>query len=197
MNACMITYICILLYLTVYVYMGILRYFEIIDTFYRLFMTGFLVLIKQGTVIQTLVGILFTISYIKLYQYIQPYHNTVYGVLKDITQWQIIMILQVALLIQTNAFMEYQYLYSIFVVIIICACLFYDILRLLCILISEYLIINNVIKSPLFSLSSSVKNPISESYEYSNDDRFMSVEKSWNDRNKSCIELSTANSNIF
>jgi hypothetical protein len=77
-----------------------LWYFELIDILHRLFLTGVLTVIAQGSATQVLVGYLLIIFFKKIYEYVQPYEDPAIGSLKEVTMWQVYAIMLMALLIR-------------------------------------------------------------------------------------------------
>ena len=75
-------------------------YFELVDIVHRLFLTGVLVVIKQGSVFQVLVGFLVIIFFKKVYEHYQPYQDKIVAQVKEVAIWQIYAIMFMALLIR-------------------------------------------------------------------------------------------------
>jgi hypothetical protein len=60
-------------------------YWEVIETFYRLCLTGVLVLINQGSSLQIIMGVLFSLFFIRLYELACPYEDNTLQQIKDIS----------------------------------------------------------------------------------------------------------------
>lgn len=94
-------------------------------------MTGFLVLILQGTSYQILLGMLVTVLYTKIYSYYSPFIDASIASLKEVGQWQIFVALMLALLIQTEALRENKILTNVISVFAVFMCLLYDMCTLM------------------------------------------------------------------
>jgi hypothetical protein len=70
---------------------------EVLETLYRLSLTGFLVLINQGSSSQIIVGSVFAFFYVKLFDAHRPYKNTRLNLVKSISLWQIYFIFFISL----------------------------------------------------------------------------------------------------
>jgi hypothetical protein len=71
---------------------------EVLETLYRLSLTGFLVLINQGSSSQVIIGSLFAIAYVKLHEVYRPYEDSRLNVAKGMSLWQIYFIFFLALI---------------------------------------------------------------------------------------------------
>lgn len=107
------------------------RYFEIWETLFRLFLTGFLVLVVPGTVLQILIGLLATAVYMKICTHFEPFINETIGTLKEITHWQILLVLELTLLLRTHVVRESRSWISVLAVFGIFASVVFDISRAL------------------------------------------------------------------
>lgn len=79
-----------------------LWYWELVETVNRLTLTGILVVIEQGTTIQIIFGLVFTLFFTKMYILYDPFKDHTIGTLKEIVQWQILCVLFIALLLRTD-----------------------------------------------------------------------------------------------
>lgn len=77
-------------------------YFEIVETCFRVFLTGVLVLIKPGSSVQIITGAVFTLLFIKLYNNSKSFEEKYIGSLKEVSMWQVFAVLFVALMIRTS-----------------------------------------------------------------------------------------------
>lgn len=92
-------------------------------------MTGFLVLILQGTSYQILIGMLVTVLYAKIYSHYSPFIDASIATLKEIIQWQIFVALMLAFLIQTYALGESKILIYVMSVFAVYMCMLYDVCK--------------------------------------------------------------------
>jgi hypothetical protein len=92
-------------------------------------MTGFLVLILQGTSYQILIGMLVTVLYEKIYSHYSPFIDASIASLKEIVQWQIFIALMLAFLIQTDALGESRLLIYVMSVFAVFMCMLYDVCK--------------------------------------------------------------------
>lgn len=60
-------------------------YWEVIETIYRLSLTGVLVLINQGSSLQIIMGLLFSLLFIRIYETSCPYEDEVLQQIKNIS----------------------------------------------------------------------------------------------------------------
>jgi hypothetical protein len=79
-------------------------YFECIDIVYRVSLTGFLVLIQQGSAEQIVVGLALSFVYVQLHQNILPHEDKWVQNIKILSIWQIFIFLFIILLIEKNVF---------------------------------------------------------------------------------------------
>lgn len=77
-------------------------WWELVETFQRLLLTGILVIIGQGSAIQILVGSLISLFYIYIFRKYEPYNDTLIFSIKIITFWQIFFVFWIALLIKAD-----------------------------------------------------------------------------------------------
>jgi hypothetical protein len=77
-------------------------YWEVIETAKRLLLTGVLVLIVQGSAVQIIVGISFSLFFMKLYDTYRPYADNAIQGFQSISQWQIFTIFLIALLLKAD-----------------------------------------------------------------------------------------------
>ena len=77
-------------------------YWEVVEMFFRLSVTGLLVLAKQGSTEQIIIGIFFSLFFIKAYDVCQPYIDKEIKSVKEISLWQIFFIFCFAFGIRTN-----------------------------------------------------------------------------------------------
>lgn len=104
-------------------------FWEVIETVYRLCLTGVLVLVNEGSSTQILMGLLFSLVFIKLYELCKPYQDHVIQRIKDISLWQIFFIFGCALLIN-GEYVESQDTYVVvFMVFVIFVNMLVDVLR--------------------------------------------------------------------
>ena len=147
------------------------RYFEVVETLFRLFLTGFLVLVIPGTALQIIIGMLVTVMYMKMCSRYKPFIDDSLDSLKEVTHWQILLVLELALLLRTDALDEYKTWISVLSVFAVFASVMYDGVRL----IYTYLLLSRM--EPIVFLaiekqvdaepsitthSSGVNNPLSE-----------------------------------
>jgi hypothetical protein len=60
-------------------------YWEVIETIYHLTLTGVLVLINQGSALQIIMGLLFSLLFIKIYEMSSPYEDETLQRIKNIS----------------------------------------------------------------------------------------------------------------
>lgn len=60
-------------------------YWEVIETIYRLCLTGVLVLINQGSSLQIIMGLLFSLLFIRVYESCCPYEDEILQQIKNIS----------------------------------------------------------------------------------------------------------------
>ena len=77
-------------------------YWEILETLYRLLLTGVLVVISHGTAVQIVVGISVALLFLKICDTVRPYADDRVQFLKEISQWQIMLVFLVALLLAAD-----------------------------------------------------------------------------------------------
>ncbi len=96
-------------------------YWEVIETFQRLFLTGFLVLIYQGSAAQVIVGLVIVMMFAKVYVLYSPFIESNLTTLKEIVQWQLSAVFVVSLLLRVDV-MNKQALGGLLIVIAIFSC---------------------------------------------------------------------------
>lgn len=101
-------------------------YWEIIETTQRLFLTGVLVVIMQGSSIQILIAIILIFLYTKLYIIYQPFKNIEICKTKEVIQWQMFVVYFMALLIKTNTLKRYQTFFNVVLLLVTFFNLIYD-----------------------------------------------------------------------
>jgi hypothetical protein len=77
-------------------------YWEVVETFRRLMLTGVLVLIAQGSAVQIIVGICLSTFFLKLYDSYSPYADTAVRTVEAISQRQICVVFFLALLVKAD-----------------------------------------------------------------------------------------------
>jgi hypothetical protein len=160
--------ICIVVCLFVF---WLIRYFEVVETLFRLFLTGFLVLIIPGTALQIIIGMLVTVIYMKMCSHYKPFIDDSLDSLKEVTHWQILLVLELALLLRTDALDQYKTWISVLSVFALFTTVMYDGVRV----IYTYLLLSRmepivfsasdkqVDAEPCFTThSAGVNNPLSE-----------------------------------
>ena len=85
-------------------YFGIVFCREVFEIFFRLLLTGFLVLIGQGLSVQIFFGIFVSFVYVKCQEIFMPYKDRQLNIFKMITLWQIFFIFLIALVSFTDFF---------------------------------------------------------------------------------------------
>ncbi len=71
---------------------------EVLETLFRLSLTGFLVLVEQGGYLQIVVGTVFALLYLLAHNSYRPYEDSGLNVVKSISLGQIFCILYLALI---------------------------------------------------------------------------------------------------
>jgi hypothetical protein len=79
-----------------------LWYWEVLETIYRLLLTGVLVIVAQGTGTQIIVGIVVVLFYLKVCDIYQPYEDPMVQMLRDICHWQIFFVFFLALILKAD-----------------------------------------------------------------------------------------------
>lgn len=102
-------------------------WWEIAETTQRLLLTGILVLIAQGSAVQIVVGTLFTLIFLHLYEVYEPYCDNLVLSIKIVSYWQIIFVFWIALLIKADFPSMSARSLGICLVLVIFANIFYDI----------------------------------------------------------------------
>lgn len=77
-------------------------YWEVVEMFFRLSMTALLVLLNQGSTLQIVIGILFALIFVKIYDIFLPYVDEEIKSVKEISLWQIFFIFAFAFGIKTK-----------------------------------------------------------------------------------------------
>lgn len=103
-------------------------YWEVVETAQRLVLTGFLVLVRQGSLFQIIFAMGATAAFIKLNEFQNPYINSSVGRSKELTLWQILIMYFLVLLLKVgyggdhNKFIGVAALIVLFVNIIVEVC---------------------------------------------------------------------------
>jgi len=79
-----------------------LWYWEVVETLNRLFLTGVLVVIAQGSAVQIIVGAVTSLFFLKLCDMYQPFIDARVQGLKETSQWQIFFVFFLALLLKSD-----------------------------------------------------------------------------------------------
>ena len=95
-------------------------YFEFIDIVYRVFMTGFLVLIGGSTSEKVLVGLCLSFFYAHLHQHVHPHEVDIVQKLKIVSIWQIFIYLFLILLLEEDIVDDMKVLISLMVWLTCC-----------------------------------------------------------------------------
>jgi hypothetical protein len=91
-------------------------YWAVLDLYFRISITGFLVLIRPGSFLQIEIGFLLILTYAILFQLCNPYIDERLQALKVITLWQLFFLFHIAFLIQTDDFRSQSAAAILFVV---------------------------------------------------------------------------------
>jgi len=125
------------------------------------------VLVIPGTALQIIIGMLVTVMYMKMCSHYKPFIDDSLDSLKEVTHWQILLVLELALLLRTDALDEYKTWISVLSVFAVFASVMYDGVRL----IYAYLLSSRIECSPFSASdkrldsephSAGVNNPLSE-----------------------------------
>lgn len=73
-----------------------------IETLYRLSLTGLLVLVAQGSSLQIVVGFCFAVCFFMCYEHFKPFHDPILQKLQHISLFQVASIFFIALTIKAN-----------------------------------------------------------------------------------------------
>ena len=79
-----------------------LWFWEVVETLNRLFLTGVLVVIAQGSAVQILVGLSAALFFIKLCDVYRPFVDDKVQIMKEMSLWQIFLIFLLALLLKAD-----------------------------------------------------------------------------------------------
>lgn len=79
-----------------------LWYWEVVETVYRLLLTGVLVVIAHGSAVQIIVGVAVSLTFLKLCDNYNPYIDEKVQTLKEVSQWQIFAVFFIALLLAAD-----------------------------------------------------------------------------------------------
>jgi hypothetical protein len=107
-----------------------LWYWEVIETIYRLLLTGVLVVVSQGTGAQIIVGIVVVLFYLKVCDIYQPYEDPKVQTLRDICQWQIFFVFFLALILKADFSSVEKLALDILLVLVITTNIVLDMLQL-------------------------------------------------------------------
>jgi hypothetical protein len=105
-------------------------YWEVIDTFKRLMLTGVLVLIAQGSAVQIVVGMCLSLLFLKLYDISRPHADQAIYAIETVSQWQVFFIFFLALLLKADfgsvqtAALDVLFVLAVFTNVIIDLCKF-------------------------------------------------------------------------
>lgn len=77
-------------------------WWEIMETFQRIMLTGVLVLIEQGSEIQIIVGGLLTLFFLYLYARYEPFQDQFILSIKILSYWQLLFVFWISLLIKVE-----------------------------------------------------------------------------------------------
>ena len=83
-------------------YQSHLWWWELVETLHRLTLTGVLILIRQGSVIQVIVGIAISLLFLNLCDRFKPYTDKNLQAAKTLSHWQIFAVFELALLLKTD-----------------------------------------------------------------------------------------------
>lgn len=81
-------------------------YWEVIETFRRIFMVGVLALLASGTSIQIVIGMVASVLFIWLYAVYEPYNSPALQLFAELCQWSEFLVLFGALAIKTDMFAD-------------------------------------------------------------------------------------------
>lgn len=112
-------------------------YWEVVETFYRLCLTGVLVLVNQGSSLQIIMGVLFSLLFIWIYELADPYEDSTLMRIKDIALWQIFFIFGCALLIDGNYIDSSNQLLVLFMIFVIFVNFLADVVRWLYLMVRD------------------------------------------------------------
>ncbi len=101
------------------------------ETLFCLFLAGFLVLLIPGTALQIIIGMLVTVMYMKMCSHYKPFIDDALASLKEVTHWQILLVLELALLLRTDALDEYKTWISVLSVFAVFTTVMYDGVRVI------------------------------------------------------------------
>jgi hypothetical protein len=79
-----------------------LWYWEVVETISRLMLTGVLVLIAQGSAIQIVIGVIFSITIMLVHNYVVPYTDSDLQRARRISHWQICGLFFISLLLKAD-----------------------------------------------------------------------------------------------
>lgn len=120
-------------------------YWEVVELYFRVSITGFLVLIRPGSFLQVEVGFLVIFLYAKLFQLCDPYKHDKMQALKVITLWQLFFVFHVAFLIRGDELTLESEKTAIILFFISFSCLLFDsMLSLLQYLAGKYALFGSV-----------------------------------------------------
>ena len=121
-------------------------YWEVVELYFRVSITGFLVLIRPGSFLQVEVGFLLIFLYAKLFQLCGPYKHTKLQALKVATLYQLFFIFHVAFLIRGEELNLESEKTAVILFFISFACLLFDLmLALLQYLAGKYALFAGVV----------------------------------------------------
>lgn len=112
-------------------------WWEILETFQRLFLTGILVLIAQGSAMQIVIGALMTLLFLFFYAKYEPFLDELMLSIKIISNWQIFFVFWLALLIKANFGSLNPSMLGILLILALFMNLFHDFLKFFWAIISQ------------------------------------------------------------
>ena len=106
-----------------------LWFWEIVETVNRLFLTGVLVVISQGSAVQIIIGIVVSLFFVKVTDIYRPYADKKVQTLREICQWQIFSVFFVAILLKADFGSVERVALDVILVLIVMANLVFDVLQ--------------------------------------------------------------------
>jgi len=108
-----------------------LWYWEVVETLNRLFLTGVLVVIAQGSAVQIIVGLAASLFFLKLCDVHRPFVDAKVQTMKEMSLWQIVLIFLLALLLKADFSSVDTKAVDVFLVLAIFSALIADIVQAL------------------------------------------------------------------
>lgn len=106
-----------------------LWFWEIVETFNRLFLTGVLVVISQGSAVQIIIGVAVSLLFVKITDIYRPYADRKIQTLREICQWQIFSVFFIAILLKADFGSVERVALDVFLVLVVMANLALDVLQ--------------------------------------------------------------------